>query len=115
MVEHEKRQKLYKFMDYLIEKYIDSGAKFLISIWPEMTNTQFWEGNKCLWKFSFQVQFFILYTPPKYSIYIFGTVKKFKLTLKYQFSESEKRSYVQQENPNEVHARQFHTYIEVDI
>jgi len=32
-----KHEKLDEFMDYLIENYIDSGAKFLISMWVEMS------------------------------------------------------------------------------
>ncbi|KAL4121290.1 hypothetical protein QTP88_013834 [Uroleucon formosanum] len=42
-----KHEKLNEFMDYIIENYIDSGAKFPISIWAEMNSSSERTTNAC--------------------------------------------------------------------
>lgn len=42
-----KHEKLNEFMDYIIENYIDSGAKFPISMWAEMNSSSERTTNVC--------------------------------------------------------------------
>jgi hypothetical protein len=42
-----EHQKLNEFMDCIIENYIDSGAKFPISMWAEMSSSSERTTNAC--------------------------------------------------------------------
>jgi len=42
-----KHEKLDEFIDYLMENYIDSGAKFPISMWAEMSSSSERTTNAC--------------------------------------------------------------------
>lgn len=73
--EHEK---LNDFVDYLAENYIDSEAKFPISMWAEITSNSDRTTHD-----SFHSKFnsFFLFTPSRF-LYIFININKIQINAK---------------------------------
>jgi hypothetical protein len=85
-----KHEKLQDFMDYLTENYIVSEAKFLISVWAEMTSSSERTTNACESFHSKFNSFFFHQHPDIYS-YLEIFKKKIKLTLKLQSKQPQKQ------------------------